>query len=337
MLRDRIYWALRNNGDKWNERTGPGRYFALTAWAGYSLMNLLTHPLARGRRVQIVRTVARWETVRRLKPRDTAVDLSVGVSVLCPPWLGEGRTYLSLGYPDYRECTFLVDVLRPGDLFVDVGAFVGAYSMVAASQGARVHAFEPSPRNRDPLGRSVLLNGLSGQVTVHPEALADQDGEARFTDSFGSGNRLRGGQAEGAGAGSRGTGGEGEVVVPVRRLDDVIATSAHHDLALLKIDAEGFDLDVLRGAAAFLSRHDPVLIIEFWQGGTEVQAWLREHGYGLFDYDATRHELMDARVGPNTDGNLIACRPDTRARVDERIGGGLAHTELVGPTVRWSL
>jgi FkbM family methyltransferase len=140
-----------------------------------------------------------------------------------------GSTYLAPpddGWPPFPR-------LRAGDLFVDIGAFLGAYSIIAANWGATVHSFEPSPKNRAPLTRAVEMNGYMDRVTIHPVAIADRSGDVFFSDSWGAGNRL---------LGNSGDGHEVSQVVQVCRLDDISAQFDVRELAVLKIDAEGYSL-----------------------------------------------------------------------------------------------
>src|SRR5215471_19195745 len=88
------------------------------------------------------------------------------------------RTPLGLGLYRYghrdADINIVARLLEPGDVFVDGGAHVGLFTLVAARRvgpGGRVIAFEPSPANRQRLLDNVALNGFT-QVDVRPEALA---------------------------------------------------------------------------------------------------------------------------------------------------------------------
>jgi FkbM family methyltransferase len=77
---------------------------------------------------------------------------------------------------------FVLHFLRPGDLFVDVGANVGFYSILAAAaSGANCLAFEPGPDAFDWLCGNIGLNGVSARVEVRREALGRQAGQVAFT------------------------------------------------------------------------------------------------------------------------------------------------------------
>ncbi len=83
-------------------------------------------------------------------------------------------------------------------------------------------------------------------------------------------------------------------------------------LPIMKIDAEGQDLNVLRGAARFLGEHRPVVLAEIWDGGREIRDLLAGMGYTTFSYDwrTRRLETESAQQA----GNLLAIHP---SRLDE--------------------
>jgi FkbM family methyltransferase len=71
--------------------------------------------------------------------------------------------------------------LDAGDLFVDIGAWIGPTALPAAARGARVVAFEPDPVARAELLVNIALNGLDDRITVHPVALANRSNVRNLT------------------------------------------------------------------------------------------------------------------------------------------------------------
>ncbi|HWJ57752.1 MAG TPA: FkbM family methyltransferase [Vicinamibacterales bacterium] len=138
-----------------------------------------------------------------------------------------------------EEYAALRAAVRPGATVIDVGANVGAYTLLFATWAGpdgRVFAFEPATASRTGLVRHLALNGLAGRVTVRSEAVSDGGGTRPFIDAGTHGdNRI-------VPAGTNGAS-----VVPAVSLDDFCA-----DLApppdVIKIDVEGAELAVLRGA-----------------------------------------------------------------------------------------
>lgn len=154
----------------------------------------------------------------------------------------------------WRVLELGLDLIRPGSRVVDVGANIGIYALpwAAATAGVTVHCFEPNPAVCARLGRNVALNHLGARVRLHPEALSDHSGSATLfgSDDMSSLN-------QGVYSGRQAV----PVKVPLARLDDVLGGEGE-PISLLKIDVQGHELEVMRGAQGIISRHRPVMILE---------------------------------------------------------------------------
>jgi FkbM family methyltransferase len=176
--------------------------------------------------------------------------------------------------------------LGSGGVFVDVGAHIGYYTLKAAqvvgSQG-RVLAIEPNPDTLPILRENVAANH-DAMVTVEPVACSDSDTTLELFSAAGANSgesSLSRKNAEQAGAL------KASYHVPARRLDAIIQACGVLRLDLLKIDVEGAELLVLKGAQETLDRFHPVVTMELEESqlismGTTVAAvteWLRDRGY----------------------------------------------------------
>ena len=160
--------------------------------------------------------------------------------------------------PDYEQLleNFYRHLLRPGDVAIDAGAHVGRHTVPiarAVAPGGTVFAFEPLPFAREALENAVAGNAA---VVVQPYALADRDGEDEFVVAVDlpaySGLRTR--IYDGPTRLHR-------IRVDVRTLDGLFADAERLDY--VKIDAEGGELGILRGATELLRRFRPVVTFEF--------------------------------------------------------------------------
>ncbi len=144
------------------------------------------------------------------------------------------------GLRDYSEMAFLLHVLRPGDLFLDVGANVGSYSVLAGyCAGADVVAVEPIPATVDRLVENVALNGLQDRVTIVRKGVADKNGSLNFTTGLDTINHVAVDKARAAEA----------MPIEVTTLDTICGNRVP---VLLKMDVEGYEVPALRGAAGIL-------------------------------------------------------------------------------------
>jgi methylase of polypeptide subunit release factors len=92
----------------------------------------------------------------------------------------------------FREELFIAKVLKRGDIYVDVGANIGALACKAASMGCEVYAFEAHPRTFRFLKGNIRLNGFDNVVAIN-KALSDKSGTVRFSDLYSDEARRRGG------------------------------------------------------------------------------------------------------------------------------------------------
>lgn len=164
-----------------------------------------------------------------------------------------------------------------GGSFYDVGGSLGLYAVAVgrhcrATQGV-VRTFEPFPANLERLQQNLTLNGLTEEhVKVYATALSNEPGTLRVALV-----------ADGL-PGNAKVVPQGGVEVPVRTLDEIWIENGHEDVGFIKIDTEGFDGQVLLGAASLLQQCRPNLLVEFNRermtnlgfSFAEIWAWLTE-------------------------------------------------------------
>jgi len=220
----------------------------------------------------------------------------------------QGQLYY-YGYYDKPLTQLMQDTLRPGSVMVDVGANLGTFSLLAASLGATCHAFEASPDICSALRRNIALNKFTG-IEVHQLALSDHSGEATFYIFQETGQRNACGQSSFV---RRGAG--REIRVPVETLDSALSGLSRIDF--IKIDVEGADFLVLRGARAILEKFHPVLVVEALEelavklGGSVAQILeiLWEHGYQVYNLTGSGMARVTRSTPSITHANLAAMVP----------------------------
>jgi FkbM family methyltransferase len=192
--------------------------------------------------------------------------------------------------PDYPEMLVWQQVLRPGDLFVDVGANIGSYTIWAGDLGAQVIALEPAADTFALLRENVALNGYP--VVTIQAAAGSKCGTALFTSGRDDCNRLDA---------------AGGTEIALVTIDSVIQDRT---VAGMKIDVEGFEADVLRGCERALSERRVRLIQLEWNSTSQsgpgqdrrpVVKLLAKHGYHLLRPDSSGRlvPLSDVAFGPD--------------------------------------
>jgi FkbM family methyltransferase len=142
----------------------------------------------------------------------------------------------------------IIEFVRPGMICWDVGANVGFYTLLFAElvgEGGQVFAFEPAPRNVELLRRHVEMNRYQN-VRIFPCALGDFEGEAAFDPGL---DTSMGHMAA-----------RGPLKVSCSRADTLLAAGTVAAPDVIKIDVEGAEADVLRGARRAIEPH-PVIFL----------------------------------------------------------------------------
>jgi FkbM family methyltransferase len=175
-------------------------------------------------------------------------------------------------YGDYeREQTaFLLAAMRRHgcDLFIDVGANIGFYSVLAGNTGANVIAFEPDPRSLPQFSANVAMNGLSHLVELRAVALSDRAGEVAFSP------------AAATSTGQSRLCEKGAATVTAQRLDDALQIAGR--LVFLKIDIEGHELAALAGMTRLLATNRCFLQVEsFGDRAADLVCTMTSLGYRL--------------------------------------------------------
>jgi FkbM family methyltransferase len=184
---------------------------------------------------------------------------------------GDYRLWLhpsELSYQLYQDRAYYSEdqaimrgLLRPGDIVVDVGANVGPWTLYSAGlvgPSGHVYAIEPHPQIAGYLTRNIELNGFTN-VTVLPCAAGEAVGTGMLEERINDANNN--------------IADNGTMAVPVAPLDELIPA---RPIRLIKIDAEGSELQVLRGARKALTSAQHVYI-ECWD------SYFRKRGYSTAD------------------------------------------------------
>ena len=199
----------------------------------------------------------------------------------------DGSAYLRYFHAQPYEpqlTAFIAEAVRPGSVFVDVGANIGLFTLLAArcaSPGGRVLAFEPHPGARAQLRHLIELNGLTDVVTVSDAALSDRSAPAAtlFLASDSALSTLDPALAPLGDLHPFRT----SVKVPVSSLDDWLAASgaawAITPIDVMKIDVEGTEERVLRGMTRTLARHPSLKIVCETTAGSAADDLLKAAGF----------------------------------------------------------
>lgn len=194
---------------------------------------------------------------------------------------GCGHEIWRSGWYEPRTVKVISDLLQPGMTFFDVGANMGQYTLLAAGQNCKVHSFEPAPamyeflnENVQPVKDRVRINKIALSNTEEPVTLfmakPHNVGATSFTDQYcASGETFE---------------------VPCTTIDNYVEKNGIARVDVMKMDVEGAESAVLKGATKLLSGpHPPAIVLEyeesaqqrFGSSNAEMTSLLTKHGYTL--------------------------------------------------------
>lgn len=269
-----------------------------------SLRFIAGHPLNKGGELRSIWRFAKWQIASRLIPGMIVHDWIGGSRFLVRA--GEtgmtGNVYT--GLHDFADMGYLLHVLRDTDLFVDLGANVGSYTILASAViGARAFAFEPAPQTYRRLVENVRINCAESRVTCLNVGVGREDGSARFSGGTDTMNHIASATEIGSDL----------IDVPLRTLDSLMGAESP---ALGKIDVEGYELPALEGARKTLanpSLHSVIMELNGsgrrygFEDGRIVQL-MTDHGFGMYGYDPAKRVLTDLGGKCHAEGNTIFVR-----------------------------
>ncbi len=230
------------------------------------LQQLSQYPMVKKPAVKCLRLLASIKRYRTVVRRGIRYRLDLHEVI--------DRSIYALGGWEISVCSFLRRHIHSGDIIVEVGANVGAHTLLMAKLAGptgHVYAFEPAAYALDKLRANLALNPGLRNVTVTPSLVSNHEKQT-------PNRRLKA---------SWPVDGDQLVREPVNgepvTIDDFVAAQRLNSLSLLKIDVDGYDYKVLQGATLALGRFRPFVLIEL------SDETLQQQG----DSVAVIHELLD--------------------------------------------
>ena len=273
---------------------------------------LMEHPVNNGAKIRAIFRYLKWHVVSRLMRRPIVFDWISGSKLFVRA--GEkgltGNIYT--GLHEFSHMGFLLHALRGEDLFVDVGANSGSYTILASAVvGSQSFAFEPVPSTFERLKNNINLNNLNNRVTAINKAVSDHEGSVALTSDDDTMNR---------------------VTLSNDKHDTINIESTTLDASLeqffpviAKIDVEGYEFPVLKGACETLKNKTlQALIIElnnseekYGYNEQDILDLLYGHGFGSYAYDPLKRELTELKGKDVSSGNTLFIRD--RPFIEQRL------------------
>ena len=253
------------------------------------------HPNSYDHQIQSISKFFGWQLYKRLTKNFIDVNLLPDVKLRCYPDSYSAASVLYCGLYDYNEMNFVLRYLRAKDSFLDIGANVGVYSLLAASKikQGNVYSFEVLPKNFQRLQENIQLNNLE-RVKLYQVAVSDRSGAIELNLADGDSMAFITDKTS-----------EKTISVKADTIDNLLCNENLDNLTLAKIDIEGAEILALQGASRLLKNHLPkVWIMEvngrvsnFEHNKDGVVELLKSYGYQFYNYYAKHNKvnLIDIR------------------------------------------
>jgi FkbM family methyltransferase len=271
---------------------------------GFSLARLvryaMAHPIGERQRLRTLARIARWQLGARLAGGARIHDWVGGSRLVVERGMTGATGNVYFGLHEFADMGFVLHMLRAGDLFVDIGANIGSFTILAAKvAGAEVIAFEPDANTVATLKRNIAANEVAPRVAVHTSALGDREQELWFTSGMDTINHVADADTPGA------------VRVHGTTLDTVLAGRVP---MLIKIDVEGHEPAVVAGAQKTLASPE-LKAVEVETVTEDIADMLAGHGFVQRHYDPFTRRLAKAAVHSANNSLYIRDEPFVAERL----------------------
>lgn len=265
---------------------------------------ILMHPLNRTNQLRTLKRYLYWQLGSRLVTGDVLVPFVENTVLRARPSLTGATGNIYVGLHEFEDMAFLLHLLRMGDLFVDIGANIGSYTILASGAvGAECISVEPIPSTFYLLNENINLNRLTGHVEALNIGIGEDEGILRFTAGLDTVNHVLCNSEKNVKT----------VEVPVRPLNDLLA---NQEPLLIKIDVEGFETNVVSGAYKVLSRPSLLAVILELNGSGDRYGFdevslhkkMLSFGFSTFTYSPFERRLISLGGKKSNSGNTLYVR-----------------------------
>lgn len=271
-----------------------------------SFFRILNHPLNRKQKVKAAGRVLWWKANQLFFHLPAVVTLhNTKMKCICPPESSYGSLVLYCNYPEYSEMRLLGKLLKPDSIFLDVGANIGVYTLLAASKikKGKIYSFEPVSTVVDILYQNVRINHLEDRVTIMDKVVSDHTGQEMFViqeiseySHISSDQTLK------------------VKPVPSIKLDDFFKLKKISFIDVVKIDVEGAEMKVLKGLERYLRLGKVgALIVElnkrnnfYGTDSNKIIDYLRSLNFRIYKLDEGINLIDLLTVEENQTMNVIA-------------------------------
>lgn len=253
----------------------------------FKLLNhILNHPLNKNNKVVALLRFIKWQINTVLNQQPVIYAYTNKSKLIVKKGMTGATQNVYCGLQDYEDMFFLLHFLREQDYFLDIGANIGSYTVLAAAHvGANVISFEPVPTTYLHLLDNISINRVTDRVSALNLAVGSQKDVLSFTNTLDTVNHVARPEEKNV------------IRINVDSLDNVLEGKIP---TLIKIDVEGFETEVLKGANQLLEKSGlKAIIIELNGSGKrygfneeDIHKSLLSYGFEPYQYQPKDRSLV---------------------------------------------
>ncbi len=266
-----------------------------------TLRFILSHPLNRTNKMDALGRFFRWQFGSRILRQPAIIDFVSGARLIVTQGMTGATGNIYTGLHEFEDMAFVLHALRKEDTFVDIGANVGSYTILAGkSVGAKCISVEPIPTTFSHLIDNIQLNKINDRVVALNIGLGKETGRLRFTAGLDCVNHVI----------SETENESDSIEVPVKKLDEILTNAQPY---LIKMDVEGFETEVVAGASETLSRKSLNIVIMELNGSGDRYGYdevylhkqILAHGFLSYQYQPLTRKLISLERERSRSGNTL--------------------------------
>lgn len=246
-----------------------------------SLFWVINHPNNKNKLFSTVLRLILWKFNQLFLKIPIVVEMGWGVKFKCYPNSSWGGLVMYTKLPEFYEMKFIKRLIRTADIAIDVGSNMGSYSLICASQmrTGKVFAFEPSKVAYKGLLENIHINNLRDKIIPFNTAISDKEAILPFTnESTSETSHISYGQVSSSSK------------IKSFSLDKFVGRQQIKKIRFIKIDVEGYEFNVLKGATKILTSGmvDYLLVeinrnsLSYGINPSETIGLLKSYGYKTF-------------------------------------------------------
>jgi FkbM family methyltransferase len=268
---------------------------------------IINHPLNKDKKIKSIINFFRWQLGSRILKKPVIINFVNRSRLIVEKGMTGATGNIYIGLHEFEGMSFVLHLLRKDDLMLDIGANIGSYTILAgAVVGAKCFAFEPIPDTFRYLIDNVNINGIYEKVKCYNIGLANKNGILKFTSNLDDKNHVV--------CNTSSIKNIDIIDVPVKKLDTIVSGC---DPLLIKIDVEGFELQVLKGADEILKSKSLLAVIIETFGKNNLDKQMSKYGFKPFTYNPFNREISPFDSKKVTSNNTIYIK--NIEKVNERI------------------